>query len=140
MGEALNLNNLLDIDELTNSQQEYIKGLVSYNITEDNNKYNLEFKVIGTKYLVIKYPLEDNLICPKAYKHIMYWIIERNASKVKDPKSVKKIKSLLAHSPLERSSFLRPIALGRTKFPIKNESCIKSKNLYGAVRLVMEAV
>lgn len=135
MVKPLNLNNLLDLDELSQVQQEYIKSLISYQITGPygSGYYNLAFKVKNKQDYGVGYEVLEKELTQVMYKYVMLHLIESGAKGLKDSVVMEKVKPLLNQGPFTESKSMhirKGILLG------DDESVKKAQYLYQVVESI----
>lgn len=136
-------DSLLDIDELTESQQRYLESLITYDIkVAKNGYYNLIFKIKKHKdpsgLFGYCYTLKEPKLDQNAYKHIMYYLIEWKAIHLKDSVAVNEIKELLTKPADIRSDndVKKHIILEGKDFIISHELNIRSQDLFKVLEII----
>lgn len=131
----VDINNLLDLDELNQSQQEYIKSLIKIS-NHSTDKTNLTFEIKGTHF---GYRLVDGEWTSDIYKHIMYHLLERYALPITDLRIREEVKEILTTGPrgsVDRN-INRPLFMGDLYFSLGDELNITSQNLFRATQIVV---
>lgn len=139
----MSLEKLLDLDELSEIQQEFIKNLVIAEIQTITSfigmplEYKLTCYVKGSNHKPLRSNLATEKLSDRAYKAIMFHIIRARASEVRDEKNEVAIIRVLSQGPGGNDLDVNHIKIGEGTWRIRNEQDISSQCLFSAVELIV---
>lgn len=145
MSKELNLEHLLDQDDLSQKQQDYLLGLINYHILKVQHNpstysYNLVFKAKDDKDWPFELTISDpDQLEVNSFKQIMYHVvIEPKVKLVSDETGMAIRKTLMESFNIWGSARgdVKYIRIAGKKFAMREENSYKAQDLFKVVELI----
>lgn len=136
----LDLQQLLDIDELSIDQKKSLDGLVSYEFQDMKTHIDLVFSVSSDHHSRARYTVKDNSLDETFYKCMMdYLILAKLKYSLKDPQTIDLVKEMIASFPRLQSNYKeRSILINTEVCKVPDHMVFKSQDLYTLLMIIKD--